>query len=159
MNASIIAISLTVIGLVVYLSTRRETNMSLQPRGIRNNNPGNIEYTSIEWLGQIGNDGRYAVFSDAVFGIRAMALEIYDSIVRDGDDTIRKLINQWAPPTENLTGAYAAAISRQTGIGMDEKLLYERDVQPLIEAIIQHENGVQPYSLALIQRAIREAGK
>jgi hypothetical protein len=88
-----------------------------------------------------------------------MALEIYDSIARDGDNTIRKLVHQWAPPTENLTGIYVRSVSRQTGIDPDEPLDYRRDVAKLIPAIVQHENGQQPYSVATIAEAIRAAGK
>jgi len=129
------------------------------PRGIRNNNPGNIEFTSIKWRGLVGSDGRYAVFDTPQNGLRAMALEIWDSITRDGDDTITKLINQWAPPTENLTGAYALSVSKQTGIGVTEQLVYRRDVAALMKAITKHENGVQPYPDSVIQSAIAAAGK
>jgi len=130
-----------------------------RPRGIRNNNPGNIEDGPIRWRGRVGNDGRYAIFDTPVNGIRAMALEIWDSIERDGDNTVRRLVMQWAPPTENLTGAYVASVAKQTGLQPDEILVYSRDVKGLIKAIVQHENGIMPYDEATIDGAIRAAGK
>lgn len=128
------------------------------PRGIRNNNPGNIEDVGIKWRGRIGGDGRYVIFDTAVNGLRAMALEIYDSIERDGDNTIEALVTQWAPPTENQTRAYIESVSQQTGIAPTTELVYRRDVAKLMRAITRHENGIQPYSALQISDAIAAAG-
>ena len=164
----------TAIGLAAFLVPRRvlasatvegETPVKTdpkdaRPRGIRNNNPTNIEDSSIPWRGRVGNDGRYVVFDTAINGLRAGYLEIWDSIVRDGDDTIRTLIRQWAPPIENLTGAYQNSVRAQTGIAnIDTKLNYLRDATPLLKAIVQHENGQQPYTAQQFDAAFRAAGK
>jgi len=131
-----------------------------RPRGIRNNNPTNIEDSKIPWRGRVGNDGRYVVFDTAVNGLRAGYLEIWDSIVRDGDDTIRTLIAQWAPPIENLTGAYQNSVRQQTGIAsVDTKLNYARDSKKLLGAIVRHENGQNPYTIQQYDDAYRAAGK
>ena len=49
---------------------------AIKPRGIRNNNPGNIECGS-PWQGlrtqKERTDNRFAQFTDPVFGIRALA--------------------------------------------------------------------------------------
>jgi len=45
------------------------------PRGIRNQNPGNIDYNSRnDWQGQIGKEpgGRFAIFDTPENGIRAL---------------------------------------------------------------------------------------
>ena len=164
----------TAIGLAAFLVPRRvlasatvegETPVTIdpkdtRPRGIRNNNPTNIEDSSIPWRGRVGNDGRYVVFDTAINGLRAGYLEIWDSITRDGDDTIRTLIRQWAPPIENLTGAYQNSVRAQTGIAnIDTKLNYLRDATPLLKAIVQHENGQQPYTAQQFDAAFRAAGK
>jgi len=164
----------TAIGLAAFLVPRRvlasatvegETPVTIdpkdtRPRGIRNNNPTNIEDSKIPWRGRVGNDGRYVVFDTAINGLRAGYLEIWDSIVRDGDDTIRTLIRQWAPPIENLTGAYQNSVRAQTGIAnIDTKLNYLRDATPLLKAIVQHENGQQPYTAQQFDEAFRAAGK
>lgn len=130
-----------------------------RPRGIRNNNPTNIEDSGIPWQGRIGNDGRYVVFDTEVHGLRAGFLEIYDSIVRDHDDTIRTLVSQWAPPFENLTGAYQQSVAQQTGIGLDTKLSYRTHAEKILRAIVRQENGYNPYSDAVYIAAYRAAGK
>ena len=130
-----------------------------RPRGIRNNNPTNIDDVGIPWKGRIGNDGRYVVFDSPVNGLRAGFLEIYDSIVRDGDNTIRKLVAQWAPPIENLTGSYQLSVANQTGIGIDSVLSYKVHAMPILKAIVRHENGQNPYPDSMFAAAYREAGK
>lgn len=129
------------------------------PRGIRNNNPGNIEASSIQWRGQIGQDGRYAKFDTAVNGIRAMLLEIFDSIERDGDNTLRKLIAQWAPSTENNTAAYIADVVLQTGLNADKLLDYRANAISVAKGITRHENGFNPYTEQQFRDAYYAAGK
>ena len=53
-----------------------------EPRGIRNNNPGNIEYG--DWArrhGATGSDGRFAIFESPEQGIAAMVAlqEVYEN--------------------------------------------------------------------------------
>lgn len=165
-----IAIAALAIGVVAFLFPRRSAASvndqqeaesfigPQQPRGIRNNNPGNIEYnTRNQWRGQTGSDGRYAIFDTPQNGIRAMAIVLRTYMTTHNLTTIREVINRWAPPTENLTGAYATAVSQRTGIGLDEPLSYGRDVVPLVKAIIHHENGYQPYSDDVINAGVNAA--
>lgn len=123
-------------------------------RGIRNNNPGNIDYSaSNPWKGQTGSDGRFAVFSDAVYGIRALYKNLQTYRTKYRLVTIRGIISRWAPASENNTAAYIAAVSRAVGKLPDATLAAE-DYPALIAAIIQHENGVQPYTPDVIKRGI-----
>lgn len=131
-------------------------DMSGTPRGIRNNNPFNLIDNGITWRGIIGSDGRYLVFDSPINGIRAGAYNMRTAIERNGNDTIRSLINQWAPPTENLTGEYAVDVSQRSNIGLDETLVWSRDVFALSVAMIQHENGIQPYTAEQIRQGISE---
>jgi Na+-transporting NADH:ubiquinone oxidoreductase subunit NqrC len=131
-----------------------------EPRGIRNNNPGNLEYNpEIQWKGQIGSDGRYAVFRTAREGIRAMMIDLHTGFVRDGENTIREIIAEWAPPIENATNAYMSSVMRQTGYGIDEPLIWSSAVIPLAKAITLHENGKNPYPDAVFQAAYLDTGK
>ncbi|KHT64553.1 hypothetical protein RJ45_05825, partial [Photobacterium gaetbulicola] len=42
------------------------------PRGIRNHNPLNIEYSKHNnWRGQVSSDGRFVIFEDDKWGFRA----------------------------------------------------------------------------------------
>lgn len=119
---------------------------ALTPRGIRNNNPGNIEWiatASKRWRGMVGQDGRYGVFDTAANGIRAIGGELRASIARG--QTLAQAIAEWAPATENNTNAYQRAVSSETGILLDTRLATHH-VAAVAAAIIKHENGVQPYA-------------
>lgn len=136
------------------------------PRGIRNCNPGNIDRKpGVKWQGQMGDqsgDPRFVVFQTASWGIRAIArvLITYQTarMARDGTpiDTIREIIDRWAPRTENQTDAYAAHVAKLTGIGADEPIdVSDYDtMRALVIAIITHENGCQPYSDAEIESGL-----
>lgn len=122
-----------------------------QSRGYRNKNPGNIDFVPAnKWQGQVGKEpgGRFAVFSSHEFGIRALASLLTTYQDRYGLRTPKQIINKWAPPVENQTNAYAAAVAKDMGIGVDTQIDVHlfRDLQPLVKAIIKHELGGQPYS-------------
>lgn len=133
------------------------------PKGIRLNNPGNIEKGS-QWVGLAADqsaDPRYATFSAPVYGIRAIAYLIYRTYRGRGQVTPRQIIGTWAPPRnksgafENNTAAYIADVVARTGIGPDTPVPMGN--VPFIAALIQHENGQQPYSPALIAQGISMA--
>jgi len=128
-----------------------EPNLRL-PRGIRNHNPGNIERDGTRWQGMAReqSDARFVVFSEAKWGIRAIAriLITYQDRRRavDGSriDTVRKFISRWAPPSENDTDAYARTVARALGVGADDAGIdvYDFDTMlGLVRAIIRYENG------------------
>ncbi|MGY0216559.1 structural protein [Endozoicomonadaceae bacterium StTr2] len=124
-----------------------------QPRGIRNNNPGNIRHGD-NWVGMCKKqrDKSFVQFDDPRYGIRAMA-RILNSYERRGVVTIQQVITTWAPPTENNTSAYVNSVSRQLGVKPGTRV--KKDHYPqLIAAIIQHENGHQPYSMQMIREGV-----
>ncbi|HCP2161491.1 TPA: hypothetical protein OC098_001742 [Escherichia coli] len=118
-------------------------------RGIRNNNPGNLEYSKTNpWVGQTGDDGRFAKFETPEHGIRALGRNLM-SYQRQGIDTVSEIINRWAPPTDkNDTISYIKAVCEQLGVSADEPLDASNPdtLKALCAAIIHHENGSQPYS-------------
>lgn len=110
------------------------------PRGIRNNNPGNIVYGGFaKSMGATGSDGRFAVFQSMEDGIKA-AIELLKGYVAKGYDTVRKIISRWAPPGENNTGAYIDAVAKKLGISADMRLSGDQ-LGGVAQAIFQHENG------------------
>lgn len=127
------------------------------PRGIRNNNPGNIVRTSEKWRGMSldqSGDSRFVVFDAPVWGLRALAriLRKYNAA---GLVSVSAIINRWAPPVENDTGAYAAAVARALGVSASQPLVLTDEVlSRLMAAIVQHENGQQPYAPSLFAQAI-----
>ncbi len=144
--------------------------MTKMPRGIRNNNPGNIDrHPGVRWQGMAADqsaDTRFVVFQAPEWGIRAIAriLITYQDKrrARDGSkiDTITDIIERWAPPNENHTPAYAKHVAVLTGLGLDETIdVYDYTTMcALVKAIISHENGRQPYSAAQIERGLLLAG-
>lgn len=119
------------------------------PRGVRNNNPGNLEASSSNpWVGQTGSDGRFAKFETPEHGIRALGRNLI-SYQRQGIDTVGEIINRWAPPSDNNdTTAYIMAVCAQLGVTANQPLDASNPdtLQALCAAIIKHENGTQPYS-------------
>ncbi len=123
----------------------RKIALSTAPRGLRNNNPGNIrETTGSLWNGQTGTDGQFAIF-----GMNYQALY--------GIDTVRGLINRWAPPNENDTGAYVGHVAESLGVHPDQTIEVAEHLPGLVAVITRHENGVQPYSDELINTGVAMA--
>src|SRR3546814_17442973 len=84
------------------------------PRVIRLNNPGNIEHGAPwEGLDPRNRDPRFCGFVSPEYGIRAIVrvlITYYDKRrARDGSriDTVREIVERWAPAGENNTEAYA----------------------------------------------------
>lgn len=129
-------------------------------RGIRNNNPGNIRHGASKWQGMSAQqtDKEYIQFDDPVYGIRAMAKLLKNYQSRYGLNTVSEIIGRWAPPNENITTAYVAAVSQKLGVSPDHQIDVVATLPQLVPAIITHENGMQPYSDALIKEGISLAG-
>lgn len=118
------------------------------PRGIRNNNAGNIRATGNwqEWQGAIGKDEQgFIIFDTPENGLRAMAriLRNYRDLYQI--NTVEGIINRWAPPVENDTGSYIEHVASAIGIDKN-KPLETFDYPALMAVITRHENGQQPYS-------------
>ena len=132
-----------------------EGTASNLPRGIRNKNPGNIEWSAANnWRGQIGNDGRYIIFETPHYGLRALArlLNNYDRLY--GLDTVYGIINRWAPNTENNTSSYIRAVSDKLGVDPLQSIDVMDRLPELVAAVVHHENGMQPYTSAQINAGV-----
>lgn len=141
-------------------------------RGLRNNNPGNIDYNSRNaWQGQLPPDPliekRFARFDTPENGIRALAKLLLAYRGKDGMpgaggpgiDTVHETINRWAPSVENNTIAYVSAVAKAAGVGPVQRIDI-RDpaiLTAVVTAIIAHENGINPYSLATVKEGVRRA--
>ena len=136
--------------------------MSAIPRGIRNHNPGNIDRTAERWQGMAADqssDKRFVVFSAPVWGLRALAKVLLSYQRKHSLRTPAAIIGRWAPPSENDTGAYARQVAKTLGVGVDDRIdLHQPDtLRRMLPAIVQHENGQQPYPASLIAEAVRLA--
>jgi len=88
------------------------------PRGLKNNNPGNIRIGSSAWMGKIpisqNTDGSFEQFTTWIYGVRAMT-KLVRNYILDGHNTINKIINRYAPPIENNTNHYISEMVKRTG--------------------------------------------
>lgn len=129
----------------------------LQPRGIRNKNPLNIRWSSVNnWKGQVGKDsGGFSIFDTPENGIRAAA-RILDNYAKRGIFTLGDIVKTWAPAVENNVEAYTAHVEK--GVGKSRSTRITRaDYLPLLRVMIQHENGKQPYTDSQILAGINAA--
>jgi hypothetical protein len=120
--------------------------MNNQPRGLRNNNPGNIRIGESAFLGEIkpSRDNAFRQFETMAHGYRALFMQLSLYLSR-GIDTIEKIINTWAPEAENHTAAYISVVCRNTGIDR-KKVLTENsgdDYIKIVSEISHVENGVK----------------
>lgn len=128
------------------------------PRGIRNNNPGNIKKTEDVWQGSDGDDGEFVTFIEAEYGIRALT-KLLNRYYHDHKlVTIHDIISRYAPESENDTGKYINFVADKMGKREDEVLKFPLDLMVLVEAIIIFENGYCPYSVSVLHDGLKLAG-
>lgn len=142
-----------------------------ETRGVRNKNPGNIDYNqSNKWQGQIGleipvgsSKPRFARFDTPENGIRALGKLLLTYYTKHNLMTVKGIINRWAPPKENDTGAYVASVqaSVKAATGKDAIGIIDlRDpptLKAVVNAIIRHENAGYVYPEAVVSEGIRRA--
>lgn len=129
--------------------------MKTQARGIRLNNPGNIEHGDT-WRGMAAaqDDPRFIAFTEPVYGLRALARLLLNYQRKHGIRTIDGLIKRYAPPCENNTKAYADAVAKACGVAPTDPIDVAARLPDIIPAIVRHENGSQPYDQAVIRLAV-----
>ena len=140
------------------------------PRGIRNNNPGNIDRNPAnKWQGVMPRERmnaeqraepRFEVFQTPAWGIRALARVLITYQDKHSLVTVAGLIHRWAPPTENNTGAYARQVAKAIGISPGDRVNTHdyRQLRPMVEAIIKHENAGWSYPADVIDEGLQLAG-
>lgn len=132
------------------------------PLGVRLNNPGNIRRSKIQYKGLKvpQSNEEFFEFETAIYGIRAMSMDLQAYEHKDGCRTIAEIVTRWAPPTENKTQAYISFVENQTGIPADKDITVEDfdTCFALIKAIIHQEQGYIPYTDAQITKALVLSG-
>lgn len=149
---------------ISYFNDEPEQHAQSAPRGIRNNNPGNIDYRGQAGASLERPGGRFAKFETAYDGLKAMARQLmrYFEGKTTGKplQTLNDIISTWAPGNENNTGAYIAQLSKQLGVAPNA-VLNLKDPQvlsSLMNGIIHHENGRNPYPGELVRMAAGGGG-
>lgn len=134
--------------------------MTKPARGERNNNPGNIDYNPAnKWQGQLPHDpkieSRFCRFQSPEYGIRAIYKLLQTYQTKYGLNSVKAIINKYAPPNENNTAGYINRAAADIGIGINDHL-NTKDKKTgiaLATAIVGVELGYQPYQPAVFERA------
>lgn len=142
-------------------------------RGVRNNNPGNIDFNPRnDWMGQLGlelgaSKPRFVRFDSPENGIRALGKLLIAYRGKDGMpgvggkgiDTVLETINRWAPSNENDTKAYALAVAKRLGVRTTDPINIKdpTTLRVFVESIIIHENGGNPYKAEVVDEGVRRA--
>jgi len=131
-------------------------------RGIRNHNPGNIDYNpATKWAGQLNHnvaiEPRFCRFESPTYGIRALSKVLITYNKKHGIKNIAGIIMRWAPATENNTKSYIDQVAKACGVDPFAEIDVIAILPKLVPAIIKHENGQQPYPQDVIDAGIRLA--
>lgn len=113
------------------------------PRGIRNNNPGNLEKGE-NWKGLAKQqlDTRFCTFSSIEYGCRALIKLLLTYINKYNCKNIEYIISKYAPSNENNTEAYINDVANYTGLSRKEDIPTDKaTIIKLAKAIARHENG------------------
>lgn len=132
----------------------------MTPRGIRNHNPGNIERSSIAWQGALTLDqvnanaaahlepstwdATFVQFDTPASGVRAIGHVIRAKAAR-GLTSVDAIIRDYSTTDQD---AYVTNVAEAIGVDPAQEIDVSVVLPTLAAAIIQQENGEQPYSLS-----------
>lgn len=132
------------------------------PRGIRNNNPGNIRHGD-KWRGLADKqtDAAFCVFKAPEWGIRALVKILRNYQTKHGLKTVESIINRFAPQIENDTSSYILSVCQVLDVKPRDVIdVFEPGIMiNLLKAVIRHENGIQPYSDEILKKSLELADK
>lgn len=116
------------------------------PRGIRNNNFGNIRITKDKWQGlsETQDDPAFFRFKAPEWGYRALIKTLQNYRSRHNCVTIADFIRRWAPPSENNTSGYINRVCRDMQVPSTfVPDVQDRDTMCVFAAAISYvENGM-----------------
>lgn len=126
------------------------------PLGMQQNNPGNMR----DWDHGVTPIRRgFAVFNSMEQGLSALAGNILKYQER-GWNSMREFFSHYAPPGENNTGAYISDVANRLGVDPDQKVNLgdQGTMTRLMAAIVNHEQGYQPFGAGAYSAAAASRG-
>jgi hypothetical protein len=130
---------------LVTSTTNQDKNATL---GQRNNNPLNIRPLATAQPGQISTYKNFIVFKSIEYGYRCAIKLLWEYYSTHGCNTIAKIVTRWAPPTvdNNKTAEYIAFVSKDSGIGPNERLDFttRSDYNKVLVAMSVNESRIRP---------------
>lgn len=123
------------------------------PRGIRNNNPLNIRRGKTPWIGEVHfekDDKSFCQFQTLELGWRAAFYLLRKKMLKYRSVSIKDIITEWAPPSENHTDKYIEFVSRKIGVMAYEKFHSDNEMFMLLLAcaMCAYENGNKYFPLS-----------
>lgn len=113
-------------------------------RGVKNKNPLNIRIGN-DWIGEVKNptDPEFEQFTRMEYGLRAGFKILRRYIRHYHRDTVAKIIQSWAPASENETEAYISHVCALTGFSRNRVIFFEerRTMVQLVSAMCKVECG------------------
>ena len=94
----------------------KQNIFKIEPLGVRNRNPLNIRATESKWIGQDGKNKGFVKFKKFVYGYRAAfrIMRVYNKNYKAY--SIGRIIQRWAPESENNTCGYIKRVCELTGL-------------------------------------------
>jgi len=131
------------------VKTKEWIDEKLHPRGMRNNNPGNLEYAGQAGATREKGEGRFASFGNMRQGYAALANQLNLYATRDHLNTIEGIVSKYAPSTvngkkENNTEQYIRDLEAWLQTKRDQPLNIESDpdqMAKVMAAIAKKEQG------------------
>ena len=126
-------------------------------RGIRNNNPGNLNFAGQAGASRENGKGRFAAFNTPEEGIGALSKQLdlhFNGTSAKAKEagrplrSVKDIVEAWAPPNENNTAKYIADVAKQLGVSPTANLNLKDPATKtaLMKAIVVKENGGNPYT-------------
>jgi hypothetical protein len=114
--------------------------------GERNRNPGNIRRNGTAWQGLVpdhASDDDLCVFTDDLYGVRALARMLLSYQRTHGLKTLRQIVRHWAETKHVDATSYASLCASRVGCAPDAEIDLEHYavLSALVRAIIHCENG------------------
>lgn len=99
-----------------------------------------------KWKGEIqpSKDKLFKQFETMAWGYRAAFKLLYNYQHINGCTMLEDFISRWAPPSENNTRAYIAAVAKETGLSDVSRIntLNGEQMQAIVAAMSRVENGI-----------------
>ena len=113
-----------------------------KPVGLLNNNPFNIRPSEDNWVGQVGEEEGFSVFSEPIYGIRA-ADRLLDEYGSRGFNTLGSAINRLSPSASTDIQKYIDFVSEETGLDPKNPIdLADRNTRAkILKALAKIETG------------------
>jgi hypothetical protein len=146
---------ISLLGIVFYSVSAYSNFVVTNTQGFRINNPGNIRIGQ-KWKGlyDIQLDNQFCTFKNVEYGIRAIG-KILDTYKNKYNITLaRDIIRRWAPKNENNTKKYIQFVTQYVNKKCKKCSRIDKKSY-IIEAIIQYENGYQPFNHNFIIHCIK----